>query len=201
MNTDEEQINTDEIFVKCIASYRNKRRMSNIQIVKLMPEEWQLYKQIRLEALLMEPQAFSSRYENTLKKPDSDWQEGLIEVQAGEKSWLLFAKENDSIIGMIGAYRSEIADVVVIVAVYVKKDKRGKGVATALMKAILAEVGRKGIFRKAQLTVNTDQLSAVALYRHFGFQIIKEKTGVMGNGNTYSEYIMEKKLSHDALGI
>ena len=31
--------------------------MSDIQIVKLMPEEWLPYKELRLEALLMEPQA------------------------------------------------------------------------------------------------------------------------------------------------
>ena len=102
---------------------------------------------------------------------------------------------------MIGAFCKDESNAVEIISVYLTKDKRGRGVATSFMEAILAEVGRKGIFRKAQLTVNTDQLSAVALYRHFGFQIIKEKTGVMGNGNTYSEYIMEKKLSHDALGI
>jgi ribosomal protein S18 acetylase RimI-like enzyme len=175
--------------------------MSNIQIVKLLPEEWQLYKQLRLEALLMEPQAFASQYENTVKKPDSDWQEGLAEVQVGEKNWLLFAKENDRLIGMIGAYQPETSDVVVIVALYVTKDKRGQGVAAALMEAILAEVGSKGIFRKAELAVNTDQISAIALYTHFGFKFIEEKTGVMGNGNSCSEYMMEKELSHDVGGI
>jgi ribosomal protein S18 acetylase RimI-like enzyme len=172
--------------------------MSNIQIVKLMPEEWQPYKELRLEALLMEPQAFASRYADAFQKPDSYWQERLAEVRAGKIFWLLFAKENDRLIGMIGAYCTEESDVVEIISVYVTKDKRGLGVATALMEAILAEVGKKGAFRKAELTVNADQIQAIALYRHFGFQVIEVKTGVLGNGNSYSKYIMEKKLSPEA---
>ena len=171
--------------------------MSNIQIVKLMPEEWQPYKELRLEALLMEPQAFSSKYTDAVQKPDSYWEERLTEVRNGKVFWLLFAKENDRLIGMVGAYCTEESNVVEIISVFVTKSKRRQGVATALMEAILAEVGSKGIFRKAELAVNTNQISAVALYKHFGFQIIEEKTGVMGNGNPCLEYIMEKELSHD----
>jgi len=172
--------------------------MSNIQIVKLMPEEWRAYKDLRLEALLMEPQAFSSRYTDAIQQPDSYWQERLTEVRNGKEFWLLFAKENDRLIGMVGAYCKEESNVVEIISVYVTKSKRGQGVATSLMEAILAEVGSKGIFRKAELAVNADQIQAIALYKHFGFKIIEEKTGVMGNGNSYSEYIMEKKLSLEA---
>ncbi len=168
--------------------------MTNFQVVQLMPEEWQPYKQLRLEALLLEPQAFSSRYASAIQNPDSYWQGRLVEAQAGQKSWLLFAKENDRLIGMIGAYAEEESDEVGIISVYVTKEKRGQGVATVLMAAILAEVGKKGVFQKAVLTVNADQTPAVALYRHFGFQIVGEEMEIQGDGNSHPSYIMEKAL-------
>jgi len=169
--------------------------MANVQVVKLTPDEWRLYKQIRLESLLVEPQALASSYADVVKRPKSQWQERLIEARAGKKSWLLFAKENERIIGMIGAYIGEESDVVEIISVYVTKEKRGLGAATALMEAILTEVAKFGAFRKAVLTVNAGQTAAVALYRHFGFQIVGENTGVLGDGNSYQGYVMEMELT------
>lgn len=174
--------------------------MAELQVVKLSAEEWQLYKQIRLESLLVEPQAFGSRYADFLHRPDSYWQGRLDEAQAGENSWLLFAKEREQIIGIIGAYRAEEGDVVEIISVFVTKEKRGMGAATALMAAILEEVGKAGAFRKAVLSVNAGQKAALALYRHFGFRIFGEKTGVMGDGKSYRGFIMEKELRYPARG-
>ena len=169
--------------------------MAAIQIGTLAPEEWQLYKQIRLESLLTEPQAFAVSFADALQRPDSYWQERLIEAQAGVKSWLLFAKENGQIIGMIGAYTAQESDVVEIISVYVTKEKRAHGVASALMAAILEEVSKGNAFRKAELIVNKGQTAAVALYGHFGFQIMGEITGVMGDGISCPGYIMQKELA------
>ncbi len=142
----------------------------------------------------MEPQAFSSQYTEVVQRPDSYWQERLIEAQTGKKSWLLFAKEDDRLIGMIGAYWPGAGDTVEIISVYVTQEKRGQGVATALMAAILREVSKNRTFQKAILTVNADQAAAVALYRHFGFQLVGEKAGIMGDGISHLGYLMEKEL-------
>lgn len=168
--------------------------MNDFQVVKLAPDEWQLYKQHRLEALLEEPRAFGSSYAEVLQRPDSHWQERLIEAQSGIKSWLLFAKENAQIIGMIGAFRAEESDVVEIISVYVTKAKRRLGVANALMAAILDEVGKDNAIRKVVIGVNAEQTAAVSLYQHFGFQIIGEKNGIMGDGMSYLSYVMEKEI-------
>ncbi len=172
--------------------------MVEFQVVTLMPEEWQAYRQLRLEALSVEPQAFATRYASAIQNPDAYWQERLVEAQAGDKSWLLFAKEEKGrLIGMVGAACEAGSDRVGIISVYVTKENRGLGVATALMEAILAEVSRRGVFRKAVLTVNVDQGPAVALYRHFGFQIVEEEVEVLGDGNSHLSYIMEKALRND----
>ena len=163
-------------------------------MVKLTPSDWQLFKKIRLESLLEEPQAFASSYSDYLQKPDSFWQGRLIDAQAGENSWLLFAKVDERMVGMIGAYRSPESAAVEIISVYVSKEHRRQGVGGALMAAILEKVGNHGGVGKAELTVNQDQAAAVALYRHFGFQTVGEKAGVMGDGYLHHGYIMQKEL-------
>lgn len=168
--------------------------MENLEIVKLLPEDWQQYKQIRLESLQVEPQAFIRSYQDALTLPDSYWQERLIEAQVGENSWLLFAKEHNRIIGITGAHRTEEPDVVEIISSFVKKERRGLGVSNALMTAILKEVSHSEIFRIARLVVNMDQTAAITSYHHFGFQIVGKKTRIMGDGKSHVDYVMEKDL-------
>jgi len=57
--------------------------MTEIEIVNLSPEECQPNKQLRLEALLNEPQSFSSKYADALQNPDGYWQGRLQEAQTG----------------------------------------------------------------------------------------------------------------------
>jgi len=171
------------------------RIMAAVQIVRLKPEEWQLYRQIRLEALLLEPQAFGSSYAENLQRPDAYWQERLAEAHTAEKGWLLFARMADKgIIGMVAAHAAGEKDEVDIISVYVRKEDRGGGVATALMAAILAEVCKEHTFQKAILTVNVDQNEAIALYRRFDFQIVAEENSVLGDGKLHPDYRMEKEF-------
>jgi ribosomal protein S18 acetylase RimI-like enzyme len=167
--------------------------MADIEIVKLNPQEWQPYKQLRLEMLQAEPQAFGSRYDEMLQKSDDYWQGRLEEAQAG-KNWMLFARSGERLVGMIGAFRAEQLGVVRIISVYVSAAARGQGVGGALMEAILDEVGRKGEFHTAVLGVTASQAAAVALYRRYGFQIVSEEPGVMGDGQEHLGYEMEKIL-------
>ena len=63
------------------------------------------------------------------------------------------------------------------------------------MNAIITELKNKGI-KKAQLTVNTNQLPAHNLYKSFGFQVVRiDKQQRMGNGEYVDEFVMEKRLA------
>ncbi len=177
--------------------------MANFEIIKLSPEDWQDYKQIRLEALLNAPQAFSSTYAESLTRPDSHWQERLREAALGETSWMLFARADGQLVGLTGPFREEEKDGAVahIISVYVCEAYRGQGVASALMRAILAAVSRRGDIRKARLGVNPVQAAALKMYQNFGFQTIHTVTAAMGDGKIYQELIMEKDLQHGQTGL
>src|SRR5512146_1094479 len=94
------------------------------QIITLPPEEWRAYRQIRLDSAATDPQAFGVYYADLLRRPDSHWQGRLADAQAGENSWLLFARDNERLVGMIGAHATEDPTVVEIIAVYVSPEKR-----------------------------------------------------------------------------
>ena len=165
----------------------------SIEILTLPPEQWQQYRQIRLEALQTDPQAFGASYADNLTRPDAYWRERLAEAARGEQSWLLFARAEGRIIGMMGAYRTG-EDEVHVIAVYVSPQWRGRGVSTALMTRLLEEIARDPAIRTATLGVTKGQDAALALYRRFGFEITGEKSVEMGDGQIHDQILMARAV-------
>ena len=89
-----------------------------VAVIHLSPEEWRAYKELRLEALQTEPQAFGASYADSLRKPDSYWQMRLREAAVEQGSWLLFAREQSRLIGMIGAWVNDDPQTANIISVY-----------------------------------------------------------------------------------
>ena len=91
---------------------------SNVEIIQLPVVEWEKYKKLRLRALKEDPQAFGSNYNDSLKLPDTKWQERLQKVVDGE-SWAVFAQQDEQLVGMMFAMKETDEGVVSIVSVYV----------------------------------------------------------------------------------
>ncbi len=168
--------------------------MREVRIIKLPPEQWPRYREIRLESLREEPQAFGSTYADMEERPDAFWQGRLSDAMLGEKSWLLFAQDGERLVGMIGAFCNETQETAIIVSVYVSKAERGKGIGKVLMEGILSEIGKKEGICKAALGVNREQTAAVELYRRFGFVVTGEREETQEDGKKRRGYIMEKQL-------
>ncbi len=168
--------------------------MSEYKIIKLQPDDWQRYREIRLECLREEPQAFGSSYADMVQKPAEFWQGRLADAAQAEKSWLLFAQEGEQLIGIIGAFYEEESQAAHIISVYVRKSSRGRGLGKALMEGILSEVKKKQGIHTATLGVNQEQAAAVALYRGFGFQVTEELEEIQGDGRMHPGFLMQKEL-------
>jgi ribosomal protein S18 acetylase RimI-like enzyme len=168
--------------------------MAAVEIVHLQPEQWQDYRRIRLEALQNAPQAFSTTYQEMVDKPEIFWQDRLISAAAGKDSWLLFARTEERIAGIIGAFMPAGGDRAVIVSVYITPRYRGTGVSRMLMEAILGELRREKTIRAVELGVTQGQDAAIGLYRHFGFEIAGQEETQMGDGRIHIEYKMQRVL-------
>ena len=165
--------------------------MDRITVTALSSAEWESYRSLRLEALLLEPQAFGATYAESVLFPDDDWRDRLEAAQRREKTWLLFAKRGDRLVGMIGAFVDRDPTSPHIVAVYVKKEVRGRGVGRLLLEAMLDELRRSAAAKTAVLNVVDSQVEAFALYEKSGFVV--KSTELVDEG-TQQLHLMIKRL-------
>ena len=112
---------------------------------------------------------------------------GILERETCQKrhrlneAWLLFARQDDKLVGMIGAFIAEdAADTATIVSVYVPREARRQGISTRLMEEMLHVLSQVPALKKARLRVNVTQLAAIHLYRTIW--ISRDRTGAVHHG-------------------
>lgn len=172
--------------------------MNEINIITLDPSRWQESKAIRLEGLKQDPLAFGSSYEESIHIEDAVWQERAQSAYIKKNNITLYAEVDDKLIGLMGAIwsnRVKTQHIAIIFGVYVSPEYRNGGVGTKLLAVLLDEIQSIPQLEKINLTVNTTQKSAQALYKKFGFVPIgiahKE---LKIDGQYYDELYMEKLL-------
>lgn len=180
---------------------RETEQPTEIQIASPTIDDWEGFKNLRLEALQNDPSAFGSSYEKEKDQPNDDWK-AKLERTVGEnpKEVLIFAKDGDKYVGMIGAFPKE-NNVWNIKAVYVNPSYRGRGISKRLIQKILEQLDNKGA-KAIELSVNTNAEAAVKIYKQFGFRIYRtEKDFTFGDGNQYDKYEMRRVKSNRIVKI
>ncbi|MCY4018941.1 MAG: GNAT family N-acetyltransferase [Chloroflexi bacterium] len=150
-------------------------KMPEVSIITLPPARWRAAQRLRLQALLAEPSAFASSYEDELAFPDDVWIARLTSAQERDGNMTYFAEVDGELVGMAGAHwsnRSEMRHVAEVYGVYVSSEMRGRGIASRLMRRLLEELRSLDQFEKVSLTLNTEAGAALGLYQGLGFKII-----------------------------
>lgn len=166
-----------------------------MDIIKLPVKDWREYRQLRLRALKEDPEAFSSSYADDLNRPDEIWQQRVAAATQGDRSWLLFARQNNQLVGMIGAFlEGESAEVATVVSMYVPKEARRRGISLRLMDELLRILSGRPDLKKAELRVNATQRPAIQLYKRFGFRQTGSQPSTTGAGQVVQQIMMERDL-------
>ncbi len=168
--------------------------MEEVEIITLKPSQWKQYKDLRLEALKEEPQAFSSTYDENVIHPDKFWMDRLQDSQNG-KQWLLFAKKGEELVGMVGGIMGDEKDTVLVIAMYVCKEQRGQGISKRLMDSLASEIQKNKTIKKLSLRVSTGQPVALNLYKSLGFEEFKKEKIVLGDGEQRLICYLEKPIN------
>jgi GNAT superfamily N-acetyltransferase len=133
------------------------------EIRRVHPDEWEALRDLRLEALQDSPDAFWTRYEDALRRTDDDWRE-----------WTAMpchvAVDDGRLVGMVAAFPvDDDPSATHLIAMFVSRDTRGRGIGAALIEAQLAWARDEG-FARVVLMVNVEQESAFRLYERLGFR-------------------------------
>ena len=135
--------------------------MDELEIAILGPDDWELFRSVRLRALHDAPAAFGSRYEDWVAAPESRWRDRLANVPLN-----LVARRGDEPVGMAsGVYDGD--DEAELISMWVDPTVRGAGVAAALIDAVVHWAAEAS--RTTYLMVRSDNARAIAAYSRAGF--------------------------------
>jgi ribosomal protein S18 acetylase RimI-like enzyme len=135
--------------------------VDELEIAIVGPEEWQLFRALRLRALREAPYAFGSRYDDWVEAPESRWRDRLANVPLN-----VAARRDGELVGMAsGVYDGE--DQAELISMWVDPAARGCGVAAGLVAAVVAWATAAG--RTTYLMVRSDNARAIAAYTRAGF--------------------------------
>ena len=101
---------------------------------------------------------------------DDFWNVNTLEQElTNENSNYLVAKIENQIVGFAGI--KSVLDEADIMNIVTKKDKRNLGIGSALLEKLL-NVAKEKEIKKITLEVNESNISAIHLYKNFGFKEI-----------------------------
>lgn len=150
---------------------------SDIEIITATVSHWQAARDIRLEALLRDPQAFGSTYAESIDRTEDEWRAWVSRPGVT----LLLARADENVVGIVGGLRGDEitgdASVAWVVSMYVTAGCRQRGVGRRLLQAILADLEGDPALSRVILHVSRSQLPAQHLYASLGFEPVGEEDG------------------------
>jgi ribosomal protein S18 acetylase RimI-like enzyme len=160
------------------------------QIRKISDGEMDLFRQIRLEALKNEPDAFASIYEDWVRFSDAEWRKRMtIPI------FVAFAETRPiGLMALKQLQQSRMRHRATLTMVYVNKCFRGAGLANALLDTAIRYAKEIGI-RQIELGARADRTAAIRFYKRAGFEVIGTvPQGYIEDGLEFGEILMAKRL-------
>lgn len=166
-----------------------------MQLRLLGPADAQAFQQIRLDALQDTPSAFSSSYE---EERDTPLAAVADQLTAQPERFVIGAFENGRLIGIAGLHREEQAKLshkAVLWGVYVAPEARKRGTGRKLLARAVEEAASMPGLTQINLSVNSANAAALALYEGLGFSSFGLERGYLQvDGVLHDEIHMARPL-------
>lgn len=140
-----------------------------VRVRPLLPLEWPLYRDLRLQALADAPDAFSYTHAQACTQTDDAWAARLAAAATSGRDHPLVAECDGVAVGLGWVKRDEDADGAELYQVWVAPGARGRGAGAALLDAARAWSRDTGA-RSLRLGVTWTDSAAVRMYRRAGFE-------------------------------
>ena len=137
---------------------------SSISVRRLAPGDEATLREIRLQALSDDPEAFGSSYDREADRSDADWQRWFRPGAA-----FIAEHPDEGAVGLVAGYPDQHdASIAYLVSMWIRETHRGTGVADKLVEAVLAWSLSHGV-TTLRLTVIGGNIRASKLYVRHGF--------------------------------
>jgi ribosomal protein S18 acetylase RimI-like enzyme len=137
-----------------------------IDVLVLKPDDWQLWRTLRLAALEEAPEAFSSTLSDWSGSGDTEhrWRARLAQVPLN-----LALTVDGEPVGMVSATAPGVDGEVEVISLWVAPAGRGRGVGDEAIRQVATWAQDQHLGCDLVLSVKTDNRSARALYERHGF--------------------------------
>lgn len=159
----------------------------------LSPEDYQVLRQIRLEALETDPDAFGALHADAFRRTDEEWRDWLLNVIVPGRKNIVVAEEEEVPIGMCGfGLSDEDPETGFLWGMFVSRNHRQKQCGETLLKEaedwLSANDGKK-----IKACVAAPNESAIRFYRKNGY-MIGPASGTLRPSSSIPIHPIEKQL-------
>jgi len=167
-----------------------------MNICVLDESDAQLYQELRLSALKINPEAFGSTYEREVKFSLESVVERLKPMK--DKFVLGAFDDNGSLVGIVTFMRDnslKTAHKGSVYGMYVAPEMRGQGLGKSLMLELITKTRNCEGLEQINLTVVSENDFAKKLYKSVGFEVYGvERNSLKYNGQYFNEDLMVLKI-------
>ncbi len=164
----------------------------NIATIRLLgPEDVEIFRRIRLEALRAEPDSFASSAVDWEKLSDDEWRQ---RITAGAVFVAFRDGDPVGIMGLLRERASKMAHRATVVMVYMRESLRGSGLAKMLLERLIEHARSQGI-RQLELSVSAENAKAIGFYSRQDFvKVGRIPGGCIRNGREVDDLIMVRRI-------
>lgn len=163
--------------------------MSEVHIVRLSPDDWELWRDMRAKGIESDPMSFGSTIKWTREKPEEDWRKEIAD------GYFYAAMQDGRAVGIASACPEKgikNRHVVYIYSVFVSSESRGQGVGKALIQKIIDDQEANPDTVKLMLQA-ADTPAATSLYESMGFEkLARMRKQIQVDGVYADEWLMER---------
>ncbi|MFF2393279.1 LLM class flavin-dependent oxidoreductase [Nocardia sp. NPDC058114] len=156
-------------------------------IRRVWPNDWQLWRSLRLAALADSPDAFDSRLADWQGDGDNEqrWRNRLRSVEAN-----FVAVTASETVGMISGVHGADAREIELISLWVAPSARGLGLGTDLIRAVMDWAATDPSAERVVLRVHKRNVRAQELYRRNGFRLV----GSVSASNLEMSHPLRKRI-------